>query len=60
MCSFKGKNVFNWNCLVSLTEEMLGSEVLHLGRELGVKDAEGQRVTQVRLTSCFLLFFWLG
>lgn len=28
-------------------EEMLGSEVLHLGRELGVKDAEGQRITQL-------------
>ncbi|KAK7107364.1 AT-rich interactive domain-containing protein 2-like [Littorina saxatilis] len=30
-------------------EEMLGSEVLHLGRELGVKDPEGQRVTQLAM-----------
>ena len=46
------------NCMVPLAEEMLGSEVLHLGRELGVRDAEGQRVTQVRLN--LLLLLWLS
>ncbi|XP_076444458.1 uncharacterized protein LOC143282674 [Babylonia areolata] len=30
-------------------DEMVGSEVLHLGRDLGVRDAEGQRVLQLAM-----------
>ena len=34
-----------------IAEGVVGSEVLHLGRDLGFGDAEGHRVTQVRKMS---------
>ena len=35
-------------CMLCVTGDLCGSEVLQLGRDLGVEDKEGIRVTQVR------------